>query len=865
MNSGSPGTTGALTAIKEGIELVAQVLATTGSSEPAPDPKPKAKYRDIIIAVHGIGEQSRFATVRSVANRLAQTRELCGQDGPPPLAPQPLGYFHPEVRGATEVLRLDRFPRDPKHPLAGVGFTEVFWADIPREVDRDGATLEETKAWGRTIIARARAVYLSATPGRPTETDRLREPDFSLAGEVLDEIVETVEVLENLTFLASKAGVFQLDLNRILNEYLGDVQIVTEFTQSRRDIVGRFQQVMSRVHADYPEARLHIVAHSEGTVVSFLGLLHAMSGERVVPSEGERGALLEKTGALPGWLQRVRGYMTLGSPIDKHLLLWPHLFDTFDLSKAQQELGNGHIQWRNYYDYGDPVGFRLNTARLWLQQKGCAVFEFDKDQHDIGFARYMLPGKAHNDYWGDKAVFEHFVSDVIARRDEPARAVESKSANDRASDLNPDGCKRPRTRWWTYIISPSVPYVLSAVLLIASVFLFYRAMVNFTQPPLDPVQNFVRYMSVGVPPPESTSITQLFLNALGVAALIGGTTLLSRWPRLTREKAWWLAGGAAFAVGCAAYAAIPKESRDAIGIIFLRWPDAGSWLTLGIPLSLALVAPWLPFTKGARAALVLAGFATLGILAWVWKHPEGSLASAFGNRPAVETFVTLGLVAGAFTLPWCGFRCRDDGTRMFRWWPALVGVALFVAGTIFHQVSGTGDRIDALFDRWREPATYGTVCAALVAALIGMTSIMPPVTRHHAEMRGRRSRWFRKGMRPLIACGAVAVAALVLYQAPAENRQPPLTDAQYNEMLRKFLAEMPVEGARQKAEQVRDLITVVPPAWPVILAGLAFLYLWWLAALIFDLGFVWQRYVRRAVANERLFAWSHLDPPARAG
>src|SRR5947209_5323246 len=35
-----------------------------------------------------------------------------------------------------------------------------------------------------------------------------------------------------------------------------------------------------------------------------------------------------------------------------------------------------------------------------------------------------------------------------------------------------------------------------------------------------------------------------------------------------------------------------------------------------------------------------------------------------------------------------------------------------------------------------------------------------------------------------------------------------------------------------------------PSVWPVILAGAAFLYLWWLAALIFDLVFAWHRYVR---------------------
>jgi hypothetical protein len=31
-----------------------------------------------------------------------------------------------------------------------------------------------------------------------------------------------------------------------------------------------------------------------------------------------------------------------------------------------------------------------------------------------------------------------------------------------------------------------------------------------------------------------------------------------------------------------------------------------------------------------------------------------------------------------------------------------------------------------------------------------------------------------------------------------------------------------------------------------------FLYLWWLVALVFDLVFVWQRYIRWSVAQEQL-------------
>jgi hypothetical protein len=42
--------------------------------------------------------------------------------------------------------------------------------------------------------------------------------------------------------------------------------------------------------------------------------------------------------------------------------------------------------------------------------------------------------------------------------------------------------------------------------------------------------------------------------------------------------------------------------------------------------------------------------------------------------------------------------------------------------------------------------------------------------------------------------------------------------------------------------------------WPLILSSAAFMYLWWLAAILFDLCFTWQRYVRLAVWQEYLAA-----------
>jgi hypothetical protein len=42
--------------------------------------------------------------------------------------------------------------------------------------------------------------------------------------------------------------------------------------------------------------------------------------------------------------------------------------------------------------------------------------------------------------------------------------------------------------------------------------------------------------------------------------------------------------------------------------------------------------------------------------------------------------------------------------------------------------------------------------------------------------------------------------------------------------------------------------------WPLILSSAAFMYLWWLAAILFDLCFTWQRYIRLAVWQEYLAA-----------
>ena len=104
----------------------------------------------IVVAIHGVGSQRRGETIRYVTSQFGQRVE-------PHLATMPLGFFHICRLGEVKVSRLDDVPKDD--PLEHVGFAEVFWADIPRGVVKKEDTLEETKAWGKTVVSRAEAAY----------------------------------------------------------------------------------------------------------------------------------------------------------------------------------------------------------------------------------------------------------------------------------------------------------------------------------------------------------------------------------------------------------------------------------------------------------------------------------------------------------------------------------------------------------------------------------------------------------------------------------------------------------------------------------------------------------------------------------
>ena len=466
-------------------EAAAGVHVEVAATITAPTP-PDSRVKKIIVAVHGVGDQYTYATLQAVVNQFcAFYRQPAGV---------PLGKFH---NGTATFLLPDPYPRDPFERLA---FAEVYWARIPRTIVDEKHTLEEAKKWAQTIVERLRLRWQSKQA-----KGEWQERDFRLVKQVLAEMIQTVAVLDRIGYLAERAGLFSFDLRKLLDDYLGDVQIVTEFDTKKVEILGSFQETLDKAHTAFPGAEIYILSHSEGTVISFLGLLDAFRQE--TPAS---------------WAGSVRGFMTLGSPIDKHLLLWPELFgDT-----APRHSPARPIEWHNYYDNGDPIGFDLDDARKWIELRGwTGVFGFDA-RNDYGFSRYPFPGKAHVDYWTDEAVFKHFITNVVK---EPEASAPVPSV--------PPPTDHQLNKLFSYV----APYFGVVALLFVAVYVLYRALVEAI-PEADKILKDAWFIPVAV--------ARLTLVLLGV-------TVAARIPRLTRNT-WLRVAAVVFALGaCVVYYATP--------------------------------------------------------------------------------------------------------------------------------------------------------------------------------------------------------------------------------------------------------------------------------------------------------------------
>ncbi len=310
--------------------------------------------------------------------------------------------------------------------------------------------------------------------------------------------------------------------------------------------------------------------------------------------------------------------MTIGSPLNKHVLLWPELFDSLKIPHWRPESSADRIKWRNYYDYGDPIGFDLSATRDWMGQNGWhEVFEFDGEQHDFGFTRYHFPGKAHIDYSRDPHVFGHFIQTVVEPPMlRPATAEEV------------DYRQPPPSLLLARLSSYVLPYLMSVALLLVGVYLLFKGTLACLQ----------------VPTPSTLIVAR---DVIGIATLLAGLTILGRIPRLNRELYWRLLAVGLFAASLVGYATIPTRTlRGLLGDrIAVALGISPTMFILVLAVLIGIGVAWLSRSfpdSGMLPLISLGGAAVFGIV--------GSRIISHDGLP--ESVWPVFLSGGAFLYLW---------------------------------------------------------------------------------------------------------------------------------------------------------------------------------------------------------------------
>ena len=502
----------------------------------APDPGFSGK---LIVAVHGMGDQTRNDFAQTVARLFAryfalkhkqvtQTRLL------------PLGAWDGGRETDVDDPAVCFEPVPMCAGLKDYAFAEFHWADIARTLEDDGHRLEEATHWARSVVERLGQRHGPSTGLGPEQ--------FHLAGYVIEEIAETLALIQKVAMAGQLFKLSKKDVDTVLTQYLCDVQQVGDYQRQREKIRDRFFNRMEWLHRTYPNAEIHLVAHSEGTAVTLFGLLTALcqAGRNEVaemrkpkaspqagPSTEYDLSRLDPSQKVPkmpnwAWLEKLRSFSTMGSPIDKHLHLWPEMWRTFEKNAGWLPLAQV-IRWRNYYDYADPVGYELDSAQFKLAEWGCEAFDFNVTKHDHGYRRYPLPGQAHLDYFTDDDLFAHIIEDAVEAQENPVA---------------------PPQTIWRGRLSPVVPFAIVLGLWFAAVFVLHRG--------LTPEKSLQELCCHGAKAASATpealgELGKDTYGLLGCWALLVGTTMLARILRLSRSPRVFALFGGLFALGAAVF------------------------------------------------------------------------------------------------------------------------------------------------------------------------------------------------------------------------------------------------------------------------------------------------------------------------
>ncbi|MGV6808395.1 MAG: hypothetical protein ACWA5U_00810 [bacterium] len=449
-----------------------------------------------IIGVHGIGEQRKNENILPIINGFARVRQTQRDNGQQhhnkKLSDKVSNGACPLTQGIlssqqskTPWIEFENIPSQPPKPknnnkqneiindktetryedktLRFMGhtvdecdlgknfrFVDLHWADIMQShLDIAG---QEVETWTQALIDRLKLRDLD----KDEQYGWIPQLLISMRNSILP-IKWLLEAKQRL--LTSTQNHFS---DTVFNRFLGDAQLYGEYRTTRDQAIFRFHRTLAEVHHAHCEEQANnphlgnpryiVLGHSLGSIMSFDALLYAHGANK--PNQEDPSQIhldltkldlsmycdLKDKGQgenLPdlSWISYVDTFISLGSPIDKYLILWwtnyKHLIDTSWLDTNLKHCRETQkIKHYNYCDEQDPVGHELDTAYTANVVKSL----FEKEE-DIVFMRYGMPGVAHIKYWDDVPLLQHIVQTAIDQ-DSDYTAAKTNTIMDRAKVLS---------------------------------------------------------------------------------------------------------------------------------------------------------------------------------------------------------------------------------------------------------------------------------------------------------------------------------------------------------------------------------------------------------------------------------------------
>lgn len=377
--------------------------------EPQPDTQANAKTHYVIV-VHGIGDQRPNETLVPVVERFAWARQP-EQESPSRRELLTLG----RLSSKSGERHWAAFGGIPQHGMAAktpwtpwdqasdggdIRFVEIYWADVMR---RNFPKVGEPVAtWSRKLLNKM----------------RLRGDD--------DWALDIIRHLRSAVIWVRRLLKLRLNklASKVFDDFLGDVQLYGEHPATRGAAVRHFHECMQSIHDQHTSSAASapvytIVAHSLGTVLSLDAILFAFARQEVRARQSAAAGAdapffagyNSGSGTVPAidWVHHVRSFVTLGSPIDKYILLWAENYEYLNSTAWLDRKDDAvSIEHYNYSDEQDPVGHELNMAYRCPAIRN--VFRLAEDEV---YNRYYLPGVAHLGYWSDHDLFRRIASLAI--------------------------------------------------------------------------------------------------------------------------------------------------------------------------------------------------------------------------------------------------------------------------------------------------------------------------------------------------------------------------------------------------------------------------------------------------------------------